>query len=117
MSVGGGRLLKGVDPSDGAARTDIRTDTPRPSRAAAVGVPLPDRWSRLEARSAWRVRIGAGRSRCTRAGAGGASPGTPDHAATHALRARRDLSGPARRAAGDDREAPLPAQQGNHRLR
>jgi len=30
ISVGGGRLLKGVEPSDGAARTNIRT---RPSRA------------------------------------------------------------------------------------
>lgn len=54
MSAGGGRLAKGVDPGDGAARTDIRTNASRTRRRAAVGTPLPNRRPRLEAGSARR---------------------------------------------------------------
>jgi enolase len=40
--------VKGVDLSDGAARTDNRTNASRAWGRAPVGVPLPDRRARLE---------------------------------------------------------------------
>jgi hypothetical protein len=46
-----------------------------------------------------------------------ASAGATDPAKAHACRARRNIPGTARRPAADDREAPLPAQQGNRRVR
>src|SRR6266480_1810465 len=54
--MGGGRLVKGVDLSDGAARTDDRTNASRAWRRTAVGVPLPDRRPRLQACPTWRER-------------------------------------------------------------
>src|SRR5712692_9346369 len=39
--MGGGRLLEGGDPSDGAARTGLRTNPSWTRRRAVVGVPVP----------------------------------------------------------------------------
>src|SRR5579872_5744333 len=111
MWVGGVDSRKEWIPRDGAARTDIRTHAPRTGRPAALGVTLPGRWPRLEARSTRRVRIGARRSRRTRARTRAASTRTPDPAEVDALGVGGDLPGPARRAAGDDRKAPLPARK------
>jgi hypothetical protein len=52
ISVGWGRLMKGGDPSDGAARTGLRTHTAGLQRSTVVGVPLPDGRPWLQARSA-----------------------------------------------------------------
>jgi hypothetical protein len=109
--------MEGVDLSDGAAWTDNRTRASRAGRRAALGVPLPDRRPQLEACAAGWVRLRAGRTRGARARAGAASTGAADRAEAHARRARRDVLGSTRCAAGDDREAPLPAQQGDGGVR
>lgn len=55
--------------------------------------PLPDRRTRLEARPARRVRLGAGRAGCARARARTATAGAADHAQADARGAGRDISG------------------------
>jgi len=60
--MGGGRLLEGGDPSDGAARTGLRTNPSWTRRRAVVGVPVPHWRPRLEARAAGRIRLRAGRA-------------------------------------------------------
>src|SRR6266700_340131 len=100
MWMGGGRLLEGGDPSDGAARTGLRTNPSWTRRRAVVGVPVPHGRPRLEARAAGRIRLRAGHAGGARARTRAASTGAADRAEAHARRARRGVPGAARRPAG-----------------
>jgi hypothetical protein len=100
---------------DGAAGTGVS-----PGRAGkgrhAVGVPLPGRRARLQARAARRLRLGAGGGGGARAGARAAATRAGVGGVADAGRVRRRVSRPARGRAGDDREASLAAPKGGAQL-
>src|SRR6266545_13345 len=86
-------------------------------RRSALVIPLPRGWPRVEAGTAWRVLVGAGRGERLGARAGAGAAGAASLEIADRRRTRRGVPGATRRRAGDDREVALAAGKGRRRLR
>jgi len=95
---------------DDPAGAGVQVEDEGPRRAAAVGVPVPARRSRLGAAAGGRVRVAGGGGEGAAEGARPARPGrgTSDD---HARRVRGRVPGDASGGTGHDREAALASEQ------
>src|SRR6266540_1606205 len=78
-------------------------------RRSALGIPLPRGWPRVEAGTAWRVLVGAGRGERLGARAGAGAAGAASLEIADRRRTRRRVPGQNRRRAVHDRKAAVAA--------